>query len=266
MPELPEVETVVRELMPLEGERIAKLEASWERTLDGGLEHFQERLLGARVDSVWRRGKYICLDLSSKCTLTIHLRMTGKCLFELGEKDSPYERVRLDFASGTQLHFVDVRKFGRWKIWAPDQLLPELGVEATSAAAVQEALTELNSRREIKKVLLDQRVLAGVGNIYADEALFMAGIHPTVPANRLKSQAIKDLAQAIAKVLQASIDNMGTTLSDYRNTRNIGGENQNYLQVYGQSGLNCLHCDQKIVKITLGGRGTHFCPRCQPEP
>lgn len=267
MPELPEVETVVRELHHLEGKQPLDLEVHWDKTIEGDTSTFRKALKGSTIEKVSRRGKYIVFYLDGGERFWVHLRMTGKLIFDLSPKDLKHLRCTLEFSDGSQLHFVDIRKFGRWAWVASDQaLLPQLGVEPLNAEDVLGALKQHKSRREIKKVLLDQGVLAGVGNIYADEALFRARIHPACPLPRVSGPKLKALAQAIPEILLASIDNMGTTLSDYRTTRNIGGENQNYLRVYGQTGQVCEACTSTIEKIELGGRGTHFCPRCQKKP
>jgi formamidopyrimidine-DNA glycosylase len=264
MPELPEVETVVRELKVLEGLEIIRGEVFWDRSIEGSTQHFLNAIKNACVTQVTRRGKYIVMATNREITLTIHLRMTGKLVFEPQAKDLPYVRVRLDFKNGTNLSFVDIRKFGRWKMWPQSEpLLPLLGLEPLDKKSVLRALDQLKTSREIKKVLLDQSFLAGVGNIYADEACFAARIHPSTPAHLLAPAQIEALGEAIPKILKASIKNMGTTLSDYRNTKNVGGENQHYLKVYGQAGKPCKNCATPIEKLTIGQRTTHFCPDCQ---
>ena len=264
MPELPEVETVVRELKVLESGKIEQLHVYWPRTLEGSPTNFQKNLCGSILSKIFRRGKYLVFESDKGFAFTIHLRMTGKLIFNPAPKDLPYVRVRLDFSDGRQLYFVDVRKFGRWKLWPKsDELLPDLGPEPLNKKSVREALSQLKTSREIKKVLLDQSVLAGVGNIYADEALFAAKVHPCRPANKLTTENIHALATAIPAILKASIKNMGTTLSDYRNTKNVGGENQHYLKVYGQTGRPCSICSSAIEKMTIGQRSSHFCPSCQ---
>lgn len=264
MPELPEVETVVRELKCLEGEVIDHLDPHWDKTLEGSSSEVIARLTSQKIKSVFRRGKYIAWELSGGQVLTIHLRMTGKTLFDCPEKDQKHLRLTCYFQSGLKLFFVDIRKFGRWKLWdSMELLLPKLGPEPLTSKAVKKALMGVKSSREIKKVLLDQHVLVGVGNIYADEALFASKIHPTLAASELSARQVSELAVHIPRILKASIDNMGTTLSDYRNTKNIGGENQHYLKVYGQTGEACECCGTTIEKIVIGGRGTHFCPECQ---
>jgi formamidopyrimidine-DNA glycosylase len=264
LPELPEVETVVRELKTLEGREITQLRVGWQKTVTPGVPVLRSSMLGCRIRTVSRRGKYILLELENGDTVTVHLRMTGKLIFEPSEKDKNYVRLSLELDGRDWLYFVDVRKFGRFDLFrsgAP--VLPSLGPEPLEEKETTRVLLNLKSRRELKKILLDQKVLAGVGNIYADEALFLAGLSPDLPGADLSSKEAKTLAKALSKVLNASIANMGTTLSDYRNTKNIGGENQNYLKVYGQTGQPCPRCATAISRKVIGGRSTHFCSKCQ---
>lgn len=204
------------------------------------------------------------MEMSSGDVITIHLRMTGKLVFEPTKRDRNYIRLSIQLDDTDWLHFVDIRKFGRFDLYQKGvELLPSLGPEPLEAASNIKVLSGLKSRREIKKILLDQKVLAGVGNIYADEALFLARVSPFHPGAELSKRQVGALAKALALVLKRSIDNMGTTLSDYRNTKNVGGENQNYLKVYGQTGQPCGVCKSLVVREILGGRSTHYCPKCQ---
>ena len=179
MPELPEVETVVRELKDLEGKVFKNLHADWDKSIEGDTHVFKEHVLGQKINEVFRRGKYICWLLESGDIITVHLRMTGKLVFNPSERDKNYIRVSFSFKDKSKLEFVDIRKFGRIKRWPKeDDFLPALGPEPLEYEDVWQALKTCKSQREIKKVLLDQSVLTGVGNIYADESLFLARIHP----------------------------------------------------------------------------------------
>ena len=264
MPELPEVETVVRELQSLIGESIKTIDVLWSKTVEGDLKKIKKSVLGSEIQRVHRRGKYILIGFSDGSHFSIHLRMTGKLVFEPTEKDLKHLRVQLAFESGLRLSYIDIRKFGRWQWWPKGEaLLPKLGVEPLESPSVLKALRNLKTQREIKKVLLDQNILAGVGNIYADEALFASRIHPSEKACDLSLPQCKKLSIEIPRILHASIANMGTTLSDYRTTKNIGGENQKVLRVYGQTGRECSTCGRVIVRTVVGARSTHFCPSCQ---
>jgi formamidopyrimidine-DNA glycosylase len=264
MPELPEVETVVRELKGLEGRKISKVLAHWDKTIDGDTDQFNQRVRLQIISKVYRRGKYISIMLSSGDHITVHLRMTGKLIFQPNARDKNYVRAEFVFSNRSKLYFVDVRKFGRIKLWPKEEaFLPKLGPEPLEQSDVIQAFLNCRSQKSIKKILLDQSVLTGVGNIYADEALFLAGIHPEVCFQKVSRLKLKKLSEIIPEVMHRAIANMGTTLSDYRNTKNMGGENQNYLNVYGQTGEPCFKCGSPIVKIVVGQRGTHYCPKCQ---
>jgi formamidopyrimidine-DNA glycosylase len=268
MPELPEVETIVRELKPLAGNKtIDNISVPWARTVGGKPEQFAESLTGNKLADITRRGKYICIHLENSLCLTIHLRMTGKLLFEPDEKDRKYIRVVFRFTDGSALYFVDVRKFGRMKIWEHSEtLLPHLGPEPLDEKTVFRVLSNQTSRRAIKTLLLDQSVLAGVGNIYADEALFMAKIHPLTPANKVPKKHLKKLSKYLPEILKTAIENNGTTISDYRKTDRSEGGNQLVLKVYGREGEPCITCGTPIARIRINNRSAHFCPSCPRAP
>ena len=266
MPELPEVETIVKELRPvLTGKTFRKIDILWQRSLVGGPERFEKELVDHSIEKVFRRGKYICFLLDDGRHLTIHLRMTGKLLYAAGEDENKHLRVRFTFCEDCILHFIDMRKFGRIKLWPAGQpLLPDLGPEPLDSERVRHVLIGTRSRRAIKTLLLDQHVLAGVGNIYADEALFAAGIHPQTPAARVPESKIKRLSRELPEILQAAIRNKGTTLSDYRPPESSSGRNQLYLKVYGRENQPCPDCRTPIQRIKIDARSSHFCPTCQP--
>ncbi|MCP5052103.1 MAG: DNA-formamidopyrimidine glycosylase [bacterium] len=265
MPELPEVETIVRELKPvITGKTVAAVSILWQPTVEGDLTHFSQVLTGNKITRIQRRGKYLCFFLSNGPCMTIHLRMTGKLVFEPDNRDQNYIRVAFGFADGSGLYFVDIRKFGRIKLWSPSEpLLPRLGPEPLEEKTVLEALRGRESKRAIKTFLLDQGVLAGVGNIYADEALFLAGIHPLTPAFRVSQPKMKKLSRHIPVILKKAIENNGTTISDYRRTDKMEGRNQFFLKVYGRAGQPCPTCGRTIKRIGVNNRSSHFCPRCQ---
>jgi formamidopyrimidine-DNA glycosylase len=265
MPELPEVETTVAQLRPIiEGKSIEKIIVFWNRTLNGDAALIDRVVSGSSISVVKRRGKYICLQLGNSGWLTIHLRMTGKLLYCTPATDHKHTRAIIKLSGNCTLHFVDSRKFGRITWWpAGKPLLPSLGPDPLGQAVVFSALSGLTSKRAIKTLLLDQHILAGIGNIYADESLFAAGIHPQTPLDSLPAVKIKKLSQAIPRILRAAIAKQGTTLSDYRSPRNQIGSNQFHLKVYGQTGKPCSHCGTPIEKMKVNGRGTHYCPTCQ---
>ena len=267
MPELPEVETIVRELRRhVVGKTIAAVRLLWPRTVEGSKSEFRRRLRGMTVAAVSRRGKYIGLEGEDGAFFTIHLRMTGKLVGELDDADRKHLRVQFTFRDGTVLFFVDARKFGRLRLWpCRAESCPGLGPEPLRPSTVLAALGGLRTTRAIKTVLLDQTVLSGIGNIYADEALFASRIHPLTPASGLNDAQRHCLASAIPRVLRQAIHRRGTTLRNYRTIEDKSGKNQEHLNVYGRAGLACFSCGTPVEKIRISGRSSHFCPRCQKQ-
>jgi formamidopyrimidine-DNA glycosylase len=268
MPELPEVETIVRELrQKITGKTFSRVCLHWERSVQGQAKEFTQRLAGMAISAISRRGKFIGFELQDGTFFTIHLRMTGKLVQKLDIAGKKHVRVEFRFRDGSALYFVDVRKFGRLRLWpCKSQSCPDLGPEPLQPAAVLAVLSGLSTRRPIKTVLLDQTILAGIGNIYADESLFAAGIHPLTPVCRLRSGQRQKLSQAVPRVLKNAIRRCGTTLRDYRTVTGRSGENQDYLKVYGRNNQPCFTCGTPIEKIRISGRSAHFCPCCQKLP
>jgi formamidopyrimidine-DNA glycosylase len=267
MPELPEVETIVRQLRrQLIGKTIAAVRVGWPKAIEGSVVEFRRRLRGLTVAAVTRRGKYIGVEGEDGTFFTVHLRMTGKLVCELAAADRRHLRVQFAFRDGAALHFVDARKFGRLRLWpCRGQACPGLGPEPLREPVVLSVLRGLQTRRPIKSVLLDQSVLAGIGNIYADEALFASRIHPLVPASGLSGVQRRDLAAAIPRILKRAVARRGTTLRDYRTVADESGGNQEHLNVYGRAGAPCFACGSGIEKIRISGRSAHFCRRCQKK-
>jgi formamidopyrimidine-DNA glycosylase len=273
MPELPEVETVARELRPLlTGRELAGGRVLWPRTLaEPDPAVFSARLAGQRFVDVGRRGKYLVCTLDSGDKLIIHLRMTGRLAVVPPDSPTlggPHVRAILPLVGGDCLIFTDSRKFGRiWLVDDPARVVGKLGPEPLAGDFTAEALAaRLRSRRTaMKALLLDQTVVAGLGNIYADEALFVAGIHPLRPAASLTDEEISRLHAAIRQVLTESIGALGTTLRDYRPPYSPQGAYQNQLRVYQQADRPCQRCGAPIRRIRVAQRSTHFCPHCQPK-
>jgi len=273
MPELPEVETIARHLRPaLLNHRIEAVEVLWERTIDRpNVADFRTALIGTMPLSVGRRAKYIVIGLNSGQTLLVHLRMSGKFTLRAapeGPGDDKHARVRLLMADGTWIVYIDPRKFGRFfLVDVPDDVLGDLGPEPLSAQFTPEWLQQqLDGRRgEIKRLLLDQHFLAGLGNIYVSEALWHARIHPQRVAGSLTSEQAQHLHTAIVEVLQAGIANGGTSLGDrqYQYPDGQYGRHQNYLQVYDRAKEQCPRCHYALERIVQGQRSTYFCPVCQ---
>jgi DNA-formamidopyrimidine glycosylase len=273
MPELPEVETVVCELRPhLVGRRILDAGVLWPRTLaTPDLTSFVERLRGREITGLGRRGKYLLFELDSGESLIIHLRMTGR--LEIAADDSPlragaHVRAWFNLTDGECLVFSDPRKFGRiWLAHESGEVLGGLGPEPLDWAFDARRLAgRIGGRRTaVKALLLDQSVVAGIGNIYADEALHLAGIHPLRPGASLTDDEINRLHEAIRQVLREAISQQGTTLRDYRPPYGQEGAYRNSLRVYQQTGRPCPRCGTPIERIRVTQRSTHYCPRCQPE-
>lgn len=273
MPELPEVETIACELQScLIGRAITAVEIHWPRTIaTPSPAEFKRRLSGQTVQGVGRRGKFLLVRLSGGATLLIHLRMSGRLLLASPES-SPEKHVRVAFFldDGSVLYFQDTRKFGRmWLVDDPQLVLRKLGPEPLSDDFTLETFTRLIAKRSgrLKPLLLNQSFLAGLGNIYADEALFRARLHPCRRANSLDEAEITRLYHAIRQVLGEAITRQGTTFDgSYQRVDGSSGDFQHSLRVYQRTGEPCQNCGTAIERITLGGRGTHFCPRCQPAP
>ena len=271
MPELPEVETVVRGLRgPLIGRRIVNMWQDWEPTIHSpGAAEFAARVRGQAITAIDRRGKYILIQLEHD-TLVIHLKMSGRLYVvaaEAAREADKWVHVRFDLDAGRQLRFSDVRKFGRVYLTADvGTLLAHLGPEPLSEEFTLGYFHEgMNGRkRAIKALLLEQEFIAGVGNIYADEALFRAGIHPTTPAYQLTEDDAALLHQTIRDALLLGIQHEGASINWYRKPDGEKGESQNHFYVYGRAELPCRQCGARINKMRVAQRGTHFCPECQP--
>lgn len=271
MPELPEVETIRLTLEPkLLGKTIIGAEILHPKLVQGLAEtDFQAKIKGRLIQAVKRRGKYFILSLDDGQSLSVHLRMTGQ--LTVADSADPVQKatyLRLKLDGGVELRLKDQRKFARVCLFNMESLpsgLVKIGPEPLTAEFTTTVLQEQLGRRKlaIKKALLNQEIVAGIGNIYADEALFLAGIHPERPVDSLTESEFTDLTQSIKTVLAEGIEFRGTTKRDYRDGEGNPGSYQDKLRVYGRKGLSCPKCKAPIVKINLGGRGTHFCPRCQ---
>ena len=274
MPELPEVETIRRQLAPhLEGRRLERVEILDPRwTRPESVSSVTAQLHGRVVRRVTRSGKYLVWELSGERFLLVHLRMTGALLFD-PVVDPVHTRVRLALGAGHRLIYVDPRRFGTGHVVvgaeARDAYLDaRLGVEPLTPAFTGAHLREIARGRSapIKAFVLDQRRIAGVGNIYADEALFRAGIHPLRAAGALRGAQYEALREAIEHALRAGIDARGATIDDFRHVDGAYGSFQDRFQVHRREGKPCPRCGTPIRKLVVGGRGTYVCERCQPRP
>ena len=288
MPELPEVETVCRQLEPeLEGHRIESLEVldpRWCRPVAPA--ELEGVVTGRTIERLGRRGKYLLLGLDGGQTLVMHLRMTGNLvlvegedrldpsegmrLYE-GERSTSERHLRARFAldDGRQLWFTDPRRFGEALLLDDDSLdahfASRLGVEPFSPEFTAELLGEVAAGRTVplKSFLLDQKGIAGVGNIYADEALFRARLHPLSPAGSMKDEHLEALRDAVVAALEAGIDGGGSSIDDYRDGRGEKGRMQDEFLVHTREGEPCPRCDGTVERIVVSGRSTYFCPSCQ---
>ncbi|HZQ50803.1 MAG TPA: bifunctional DNA-formamidopyrimidine glycosylase/DNA-(apurinic or apyrimidinic site) lyase [Bryobacteraceae bacterium] len=261
MPELPEVENVVRSVAPhITGRTILHVHLSSHRVTRADLANTAERMEGRMIRAVRRRGKQIFLDLDHGA-IYVHLGMTGKLLWNA--VPGKYARAVLELDGGT-LVYDDVRQFGRVEFFEQTpSLLDRVGPDALTVS-LEEFQARLQKRGgQIKPLLLNQSFVSGVGNIYADELLFAARIHPKTPITRLSKQRIQTLHRHLTELLQLAIQHRGSSISDYVNGAGERGSFQDFHNVYGKTGEPCPRCGHTIRRIVLAQRGTHYCPRCQ---
>jgi len=270
MPELPEVETVARGLRAsLVGRTLTGVTVSWARTIaQPALEEFERQIAGRRVEALGRRGKYVVITLDQGCLL-VHLKMTGGLrVLPAEEPMDPHVRVLFDLDDGRQLRFRDPRKFGRLHLVPrPEQVTGHLGPEPLADDLTLDDFRALLERRKgrLKSLLLNQEFTAGIGNIYANEALFAARLHPERRADTLTLQEQADLYHAIRQVLERAVEAGGTTLRDgaYTDAEGDAGNFQVELAVHGRTGEPCPVCGTPIERLVIGARSAFFCPRCQ---
>lgn len=273
MPELPEVETVRRGLTKLvEGSTIKSVDVLYPKMVNLPPKDFENALKGKKIDRIDRRGKYLLIRLSDHLTIVSHLRMEGK--YDVEPDGAPLDKhthVVFHLTDGRELRYNDTRKFGRMNLVDTGTEmsvagLKTIGPEPTEQALTLDYMTAIfkKSRKVIKPFLLDQSNIAGLGNIYADEVLWLSKINPKQPVNSLKPAQIKRLRKNIITEIQMAIDGHGTTVHSYSTAYGEAGNFQNHLNVYGRQGEPCPRCGTKIVKIKLAQRGTHYCPKCQP--
>ncbi|MGC9522235.1 MAG: bifunctional DNA-formamidopyrimidine glycosylase/DNA-(apurinic or apyrimidinic site) lyase [Anaerolineae bacterium] len=277
MPELPEVETIARKLQSsIVGETITGVALHWRRTIDRpDPDAFQEQIQGARITRVGRRGKYLLITLDNDMSLLVHLRMSGRFVLrhegaERADIERKHVRATLQLTNGKQLVYVDPRKFGRFYLVEDiKDVTANLGPDPLAAGFTPDSLRErLSGRRgEIKRLLLNQRFIAGLGNIYANEVLWRARIHPKRIAGSLNEAECRRLHKAIVTVLTQGIRHGGTSLDDRQYTFPDGeiGEYQEHLKVYDRAEKACPRCGYALVRIVQGQRSTYFCPVCQPR-
>jgi formamidopyrimidine-DNA glycosylase len=273
MPELPEVETIKNELIPFViGRRIAGVSLGWEGIVKKpSLTEFRHRLTGQVITGLRRRGKYLIFSLESGQALVIHLKMTGSLLVNHAS-DEPARHVRavLHLDNGSEIRFRDPRKFGAmWLVTDPESLVGKLGPEPLTEDFSAAVFSERLSKRKapIKPVILDQHFIAGIGNMYADESLYEAGIHPLRPADSLSQEEIAKLHKAVQEILWAAIGNKGASVENYfRPGGELGTAHFEFRVAHGLGGKLCPRCGTPIERIVVRNRGSYFCPKCQPYP
>ena len=292
MPELPEVETIRRDLEKvILNKKIVSLEIISNKTAKNSAAFFKKKLLNNHIQKIDRRGKLLIFDVADcQDYLLIHLKMTGQLIYlngndQLsgghslsqksfldsvgGELPNKYTRAFFEFEGGGKLFFNDLRKFGYLKIVNKKELEfllnKNYGPEPGDKELNEEYLLKIfkNRTRPVKNLLLDQKLISGLGNIYVDEALFASGIRPETEGGKVEVIDIKKLVKEIKRIINLAIKNRGTTFSDYRDSKGNKGNYSRLLKVYGRNNHKCQKCGEIIVKIKLGGRGTHYCPVCQ---
>jgi formamidopyrimidine-DNA glycosylase len=286
MPELPEVETIkigLAQLLP--GKVVKDVWHDWPKSFPNSPADVARFLIGAEIKHVRRRGKVLIIELSNEYSLVIHLRMTGQLVFRgdkdfgaghpndslIGELPDKSTRVMIDFNDGSKLFFNDQRKFG-WMRLLPSSEVPEIDFMKTvgpepleSDFTVDKFIERLKLRKNspVKAVLLDQKILAGVGNIYADESLWMAKIHPLTPVSKIEKTELVSLHSGLIEVLKLSIAKGGSTDRNYVNSEGKKGSYLSFANVFRRTGQPCPRCGTEIIKIRAAGRGTHLCPKEQ---
>jgi len=274
MPELPEVQTIVNDLVASNviNRTIVGVEVFWPKTIgDMKTETFRKKVSGQTIQNIRRRAKYIIFDFAAQWHLLVHLRMSGRLYLTPNSlKQDKHEHVILHLNDNSDLRFHDTRKFGRMILTEnPESILGKLGPEPLSNDfSAEQFKTMLKSRhRQLKPLLLDQTFIAGLGNIYVDEALWEARLHPQRIASSLSSKKVNDLYHSIRKVLQQGIDNQGTSLGDgksnFVSAKRRQGSNAKNLMVFRRTNRECPRCGSMIKRIVVGQRSTHICPRCQ---
>ena len=269
MPELPEVETIVRQLKKrgVEQRKILAVRIDWPKMIAPySYSSFSKKICGERIVKLSRKGKWIIFELSNKKYLLIHLRMSGS----FSKKPSKYDRAEILLSGSVKLYYRDSRKFGKWIYTLnPSTILNKLGPDAMSKSFTWEYFSNLimNKNRMIKPLLLDQAFIAGIGNIYADEALWLSKIHPKKIAKSINLDDQKKLYHSIKEVLKIGIRNRGTSLgkgkSNYKDLNGKSGRPKDMVKAYGRTGQDCERCSGKMEKIYVAQRGTTICPYCQ---
>jgi len=272
MPEMPEVEIVKRGLnAQVKGLKITHVEIRYQNLITGDVNQFIEFVTGATITDVGRRAKFLLIHLDNGYTIISHLRMEGRYRVSASpEAIDKHSHAIFTLDNGQKLIYNDVRKFGRMQLWNTDQLADNKSISKLGPEPLSDEFTFKNvsprimrHRKDIKTVLLDQSVMSGLGNIYVDEVLWKTKIHPETPANHLTDEDVQNIIEVSNAEMKMGIESGGSTVRSYVDATGHAGHMQNRLKVYGKEGTPCPRCGTEIVKIKVGGRGTHFCPKCQ---
>ncbi|MEF8847429.1 MAG: bifunctional DNA-formamidopyrimidine glycosylase/DNA-(apurinic or apyrimidinic site) lyase [Candidatus Paceibacterota bacterium] len=287
MPELPEVKTTVRGLKQVLGREIEDVWCDNEKMTKQDYPDFKKQIKGKEIKDARRRAKFILMDLSEDKTLMLHQRLTGHLLLGkwerkngewvaeqdiLNQKVNGYLHLIFYLDDGQMLVLSDLRKFATAELWDTKKLeksdrLQKLGPEPLTEDFDLQAFKDALKRRSaaIKTILMKQEVLAGIGNIYSDEILWRAKIHPSTPTNELNNEELKKILKEIKSVLEKALQKRGTSIADYRDIHGEKGHYQEELEAYHQHGEPCSRCGSTVKRMKIGGRSAHFCPKCQPE-
>lgn len=283
MPELPEVETIRHDLQQkIINQKIIRVSVRKNNMVIGSITEFKKELMGNKIKKVGRVGKLIILTISNNQFLLIHLRMTGQLIWQdknnilagghgwpkVDQLPNKYSHIIIEFQDGAKLFFNDQRQFGYMKIVNKndkDKIINRFGIEPLQLNFTWHNFQQLIKNRSvaIKTILLNQQLVAGIGNIYADEICFAAGIRPTRKVNKLTTKELKRIFKQTEIIIKKAIQKRGTTFNDYVDAEGRRGNYLKYLQVYGRTNKPCKKCQTQIKKIRLNGRGTHYCPHCQ---
>ena len=272
MPEMPEVETVRRTLLPLiKGKTIKEVTVWYPKIITGDAKEFKQQLVGKKITTIDRYAKYLLIRLSGNLTVVSHLRMEGKYrLVKINTKKDKHDHVQIVFSDNSALRYNDVRKFGRMQLIKTGTEkektgISKLGAEPNSATFTVSYLQNglARKKKNIKNTLLDQSIVAGLGNIYVDEVLWETKIHPLSQANTIPTKKVAQLHDNINSLIELAIAERGTTIHTYLDANGKTGGFQKMLQVYGHKGEPCVRCGTPLEKIKVNGRGTTFCPKCQ---
>jgi len=272
MPEMPEVEIVKRGLNEqVKGRKITRVEIRYQNLITGDVDQFIEFVTGATIQDVGRRAKFLLIHLDNGYTIISHLRMEGRYRVSADPAAiDKHSHAIFTLDNGQKMIYNDVRKFGRMQLWNTDELADNKSISKLGPEPLSDEFTFKNVKprimrhhKDIKTVLLDQSVMSGLGNIYVDEVLWKTKIHPETPSNHLTDEGIQKIIEVSNEEMTLGIESGGSTVRSYVDATGHAGHMQNRLKVYGKEGTPCPRCGTEIQKIKVGGRGTHFCPKCQ---